>query len=510
MGAILVKIFLMGVVNAVGVWAGVGLFGAERWVVLAGLVVGLAVLNFTVLSKKAYPLRYLLPGLIPFCLMVVYPIGSNMAVAFTNLGTGHRLTKEQAIDHFERRFYLPEGGARFTYQAFRDLEGNLLFLLTCRETEELYLSEENLLHPVDREDSRFVYDEAQIVAIDGHYRLSRGELFRILGQLQEMRLQLNDATVRPVSVREFRVYRHRYIYDRATGLLTDLATGTTYTPVEGTFTSADGATLDPGFAVSIGFQNFRELIDDPRIAGAFFRVFRWTVLWALLSVTTTFVLGLALALLLNDPNLKMRNLYRTILIVPFAIPGFISLLIWAGMLNVDFGIVNRILHDLFAIRVPWFHEPFWAKVALVGVNLWLGYAYMMIICLGALQSVPQELYESARIDGADSWQRFRKITLPLLLISIAPLLVGSFAFNFNNFNVIFLLTAGGPPVPGAITPAGATDILISYTYNLAFGAAGLRYGFAAAISLIIFVIIGTISALNFRFTRSLERMSEGL
>jgi ABC-type sugar transport system permease subunit len=180
------------------------------------------------------------------------------------------------------------------------------------------------------------------------------------------------------------------------------------------------------------------------------------------------------------------------------------------MLNVDFGIVNRILQDLFATKIPWFHDPLWARVAVLLVNLWLGYAYMMIVCLGALQSIPQELYEAARVDGANRWQQFGKVTLPLLLISIAPLLIGSFAFNFNNFNVIFLLTGGGPPIPGAITPAGATDILISYTYNLAFGAAGARYGFAAAVSLIIFMIIGTISAINFRLTRSLERVGESL
>lgn len=509
MAAILVKILFLGGIDALGVWAGVGLFVAGRWAALAGLVVGLAVLNFAVLSKKAYPLRYLLPGLIPFCLMVVYPIASNMAIAFTNFGTGHRLTYEQVIDHFERQFYFPEGGGRFLYHAFRDVEGNLLFLLTSRETGERYLSEGGLLLPVDREDSRFVYDE-EIVQIDGHHRLSRGELIPILEQLQEIRLYWNDEPVRLTSIREFRVSMPRYSYDREAGMLTDLRTGIIYTPVEGTFTSAAGERLSPGFAVSIGFQNFREIIDNPQIAGPFFRVFRWTVLWALLSVSTTFVLGLGLAMLLNDPNLEMRNFYRTLLIVPYAIPGFISLLIWAGMLNIDFGIVNRILQDLFALRIPWLRDPFWSKVALVGVNLWLGYAYMLIICLGALQSIPQELYESARIDGAGSWQRFRKITLPLLLISIAPLLVGSFAFNFNNFNVIFLLTGGGPPIPGALTPAGSTDILISYTYNLAFGGAGVRYGFAAAISLIIFVIIATISAVNFRFTRHLEQMSEGL
>jgi len=510
MAAILAKILLLGALDALGVWAAVGLLFAESWGGLAGLVVGLLVLNFAVLSRRAYPLRYLLPGLFPFCLMVVYPIVSNMAVSFTNLGTGHRLTKEQVIAQFENRFYLPKGGERFTYQAFRGPGEGLILLLTSRATGIHYLSEQGVLQAVELDDPRFVYDQGEIVQINGYRRLSRREVVGIVGELQELRLQLGDEQVRLASLAEFRVARRQYSYDRAEGVLTDLRTGITHTPVQGTFTSAAGETLQPGFAVSIGFQNFSAIITNPHISGPFFRIFTWTVLWAFLSVAATFTFGLALAMLLNDPYLGMRHLYRTILIVPYAIPGFISILIWAAMLNVDFGVVNRILQSLFDTKIPWFHDPIWAKVALVLVNLWLGFPYMMIICLGALQSIPQELYDAAHVDGADRLQQFRKVTVPLLLVSIAPLLIGSFAFNFNNFTVIYLLTGGGPPIPGAQTPAGATDILISYTYNLAFGGAGVRYGFAAAISLIIFVIIGTISAINFRFTRRLERMSEGL
>ncbi|HDM69906.1 MAG TPA: ABC transporter permease subunit, partial [Thermotogales bacterium] len=136
--------------------------------------------------------------------------------------------------------------------------------------------------------------------------------------------------------------------------------------------------------------------------------------------------------------------------------------------------------------------------------------YMMLISLGALQSIPPELYEVARVDGANSWQRFHSITFPLLMISLAPLLIGSFAFNFNNFTVRYLLTGGGPPIPGSQTPAGATDILISYTYKLAFGKAGAQYGYASAISFIIFMIIGSMSTLSFHLTRRLEKMSESL
>jgi len=135
----------------------------------------------------------------------------------------------------------------------------------------------------------------------------------------------------------------------------------------------------------------------------------------------------------------------------------------------------------------------------------------MLISLGALQSIPSQLYEAARVDGAGWWKRFWKITLPLLLMPLAPLLIGAYAFNFNNFTLIYLLTEGGPAIPGAMTPAGATDILITYTFNLAFaGEHGNQLGLAAAISVLIFVIIATISAINFRMTGALEELSKNV
>ena len=504
------KIIVLGTADAIGVWAAVGLFSSRSWAPLTCLLAGLGVLNFVLLSKRAYPLRYILPGLIPFALMVAYPIIYNMSIAFTNYGTGNRLTKDQVIAHFENMYYLPEGSERFAYQAFRDADGNLALLLVSKDGGELYLALDEVLRPVDAGDPRFVYEGEEIVRIDGYHQLSRREVVRLLGKLQGVSLRRGEDTIRLVSLNEFAVYRRSYRYDQERDVLVDLRTGVEYTPVQGTFTSPTGETLQPGFVTWVGFQNFFDIITNPRVTGPFFRVFRWTFLWALLSVVSTFALGLGLAILLNDPYLELRHVYRTILILPYAIPGFISIMVWAGLLNVDFGVVNRILRSLVGVTIPWFHDGFWARVGVLLVNLWLGYPYMMIVSLGALQSIPQELYEAARVDGANRWQRFWKITLPLLLISVAPLLVGSFAFNFNNFNVIYLLTGGGPPIPGAQTLAGQTDILISYTYKLAFGGAGAQYGFASAISLIIFLIIGTISALNFRFTRRLEQMSEGL
>lgn len=265
-----------------------------------------------------------------------------------------------------------------------------------------------------------------------------------------------------------------------------------------------------GYQDYVGFENFLKIITDPRISGPFIKIFRWTFLYAFFSVLITFVIGLAFAMALNDTNLRGRLVYRTLLIVPWAIPFFISVLVWRnGFFNETYGILNRfILSGLGLNNIRWLSDPFWAKVSVLIVNGWLGFPYMMTITLGALQSIPSELYEAASIDGASRFRMFRKITLPLLMVSVAPLLVMSFAFNFNNFVNIYLLTDGGPPIPGATTPAGSTDILISYTYKLAFeGSAGQDFGFAAAISVMIFFIVAAISYLNFKFTGAFEEVS---
>jgi ABC-type sugar transport system permease subunit len=182
------------------------------------------------------------------------------------------------------------------------------------------------------------------------------------------------------------------------------------------------------------------------------------------------------------------------------------------MLNSEFGVVNRFLENFVRDAPRWTTEPFWAQVAILLVNLWLGYPYFMLVSSGALQSIPADIYEAAMIDGATGWERFRRITLPLLLVAVGPLLIASYIYNFNNFNLIYLFIAGGPPIVGATTQAGHTDILLSYVYKLAFesGGRGVQYGLASAISIIVFAIVGTITLLQYRLTNMWEEVSENV
>ena len=179
-------------------------------------------------------------------------------------------------------------------------------------------------------------------------------------------------------------------------------------------------------------------------------------------------MGLTIAIMFNDPLFPFKKLIRSLLIIPYTVPALLTILVWRGMLNPELGVIDRMLEGLFGWAPPWFTDQWWAKVAILLINLWLSYPYFMLICSGALQSIPEDYYAAAQVDGASPWQQFWHITLPLLLVAVGPLLIASFIFNFNNFNLIYIFNAGGPPMAGTPTPAGHTDILISYVYNLAF------------------------------------------
>jgi arabinogalactan oligomer/maltooligosaccharide transport system permease protein len=227
----------------------------------------------------------------------------------------------------------------------------------------------------------------------------------------------------------------------------------------------------------------------------------WNFAFSLGTVFTTFALGLACALALHSPRIRFRRFYRILLVLPYAMPSFAMLLVWRDMFNADFGLINR----LFSVHVDWMGQPWTARFAVILVQLWLGYPYMFLVSTGALQAIPTEMNEAAQVDGATTWQRFRSVTLPLLMVALTPLLISSFAYNFNNFNAIALTTEGGP-FPANNTTIGATDLLITYTVRLAFGAQGAQYGFAAAISFYIFLIVAVVSAVSFRRTRRQEEV----
>jgi arabinogalactan oligomer / maltooligosaccharide transport system permease protein len=296
-------------------------------------------------------------------------------------------------------------------------------------------------------------------------------------------------------------------------------------PVQRTIVAEDGATLtldqplpeglnfetiarysDFGY---LGLRNFRDIFRGAsRSLGP---VFLWNVLFAVSTVLINTVVGVFLAVLLNNPNLRLRSMYRTLLIVSWALPTVITIQVWRGFLNQSFGAINRLLmlFDITSSPINWLlGNEWWARAAILLVNLWLGFPFMMTATLGALSAIPTEIYEAAKIDGATPWQAFWGVTAPLLRTALVPITLTGFAFNFNNFGLIFLLTDGGPPVDWGSATARGTDILVTWAYNSAFRTqGGLAYAVGSAISLLIFAITVAVSLINFRVTGALKETS---
>jgi len=301
------------------------------------------------------------------------------------------------------------------------------------------------------------------------------------------------------------VVRQSYEYDQNKDQFNNLITGDIYKDDgKGNFanTANPEDILQPGWRAPIWLSHYIDIVTNEQVRGPLFSVFLWTVVFAGLTVLTQFSLGLLVAIAMNK-KIRGRRIYRSIFILPYAMPSIMSILIWGGMFNTEFGAINTLLGS----EIAWFQNPNFARFAVILVNLWLGFPYFYLINSGAMQAIPSELSEAASIDGASPRQIFSKITLPLLLKIVSPLLIASFAFNFNNFNLIYLLTGGGPRNELDGEMAGATDILISYTYRIAFGTNVQDLGFASAISVVIFFIVAAISLYGVRKSKVLDTFS---
>lgn len=469
-------------------------------------------LNFAFLARQAYPLRWMAIGLVLMALFTIYPIIFTIWVSMTNYGEGHLVTKEQAIAQILKMKYLPPSGASYTWTAYRSPQGDyVLWLQDSQGNGYLAKPGEPLIQPEPGEAGIGEFDERGIPkTIEGYQRLNAIQAATDKN-LSEILFGEAEKTIQVRSPTEAAELLPLYVYDAERDAMINQETGVVYQNIRGTFTAPDGSVLRPGFIAAVKFDNFREFFISPALRGPLVRIITWNFAFAFFSVLLNFSLGLAIAVLFNDREFPLKKLIRSLLLIPYTVPALITILIWRGMLNPELGVIDRMLEGLFGWAPPWFTDAWWAKIAILIVNLWLSYPYFMLICSGALQSISEDYYAAARVDGAGSWQQFWHITLPLLLISVGPLLIASFTFTFNNFNLIYLFNAGGPPMAGTPTPAGHTDILISYVYNLAFsGRRGINYGFASAVTIIIFFIVGGITLLQFRYTRMWEEVSRNV
>ncbi|MEC1620530.1 carbohydrate ABC transporter permease [Bacillus mojavensis] len=251
----------------------------------------------------------------------------------------------------------------------------------------------------------------------------------------------------------------------------------------------------------VGFQTFTDIFTVDIWRSTFFDVLAWTVVWTLCASTLQVSLGICLAIIVNQKDIRFKRFFRTILILPWAVPGFVTILIFAGLFNDSFGAMNQDILAFFGIDpLPWMTDANWSRLALILMQGWLGYPYIFLVSTGVLQSIPEDLYEAATIDGASIFSKLRYITLPMVFIAMAPIIITQFTFNFNNFNIIYLFNGGGPAVAGST--AGGTDILVSWIYKLTMQSS--QYSLAAALTILLSVFVIAIALWQFRQTKSFK------
>jgi arabinogalactan oligomer / maltooligosaccharide transport system permease protein len=494
------RIAVLGVVAAVLLYAVPPLIATEAWAALALLGLVTAVIGYLYLSRRYVPAKYLVPGTIFLIAFQIFPVVYTMTTAFTNFGDGHRGDKQAAIAAIESGSVKQTPGSP-EYGLTTALKGDeLVFLLVDTKTKQVQVGAADGLTPLP---GAKVSLSGKVTQAPGYTVLTTPQAAERGPEISAFSVPTPNGAIKANGLSRAVEGRAQKTYDTLCDCIVDAETGERWTADEsrGFFTDPSGQNLAQGWQVNVGFANFTRALTDPAISGHFFGVFVWNTFFAVASVAATFGLGMGVALVLHHPRMRGTKIYRIALILPYAMPSFAMLMVWRDMFNRDFGLINQ----MFGLSLDWLGEPTTARFAVILVNLWLGFPYMFLVTTGALQAIPRELTEAAGIDGASPAYAFRKVTLPLLLVALTPLLISSFAFNFNNFNAIRLTTDGGP-FPADSPQVGATDLLITYTFRLAFGTGSAQFGFAAAISVFIFTIVAVVSAITFRQTRRQEEV----
>lgn len=281
------------------------------------------------------------------------------------------------------------------------------------------------------------------------------------------------------------------------------------------FTNYDGDHPVPGKLFTWnGIESFKVVLGlsdstlSTNIASTFWPVFGWTMIWAFVATFSNYFLGMLLALLINRKGTKLKPMWRTIFVLSIAIPSFVSLLVMRTMLS-DTGAINMMLQDMGLIAkgayLPFLSDPLWARVTVIIVNLWIGIPYTMLVTTGVLQNIPEELFEAAKVDGANPVVIYFKITLPYMIFVTTPHLITSFVGNINNFNVIYFLTGGGPNTLDYYQ-AGKTDLLVTWLFKLT--TVSFDYNYASVLGIFIFIISAVLSIITFVNSGSYKREEE--
>lgn len=451
-------------------------------------------------SPRFYAWRYLFPGIAAAMVFVVFPMLYTIGIGFTNYSSANLLTFERATQyHLDET--APTEGDPLAFTLHADGPEFRVRLSDTDDEAKAWVSGPLALK--NNAPLKLTVEPAPQVKLPLGEPLPLRDVIQRQAALKALTFELpGGRQVVMTGLRQFSGLEKVY-EQREPGVLVNKRTGELLSANHqtGFYEKANGERVTPGFQVGVGFDNYRRIFTEPAFREPFLRIFVWTVAFAALTVLFAASLGMLLAVLLNWDALRFKGVYRVLLFLPYAVPGFISILVFRGLFNNNFGEINLILDALFGIRPTWFSDPTLAKAMLLIVNVWLGYPYMMLVCMGLIRAIPADLYEASAVAGAGPLTNFFRITAPLVIKPLTPLLIAAFAFNFNNFVLISLLTGGRPDFLDTTVPAGTTDLLVSYTYRIAFEDSGQQFGLAAAVSTVIFLMVAAISMVQIKFTR---------
>ncbi len=508
------------------------------------MLAGLSITVFVYTSARAYVYRYMFPGLAAVAIFVLMPLAYTFYLGFTNYGSKNLLTFERVTEDFLSQTYRPDQGVDYDVKLIGDGREFRLLLteqvadasssMSDEDFDKLVAGDTTALQPTASaadasaasaasaapKPKQFVTKDAlalktpkildvKVLPVEQ----ADVNITNVLGDrefserqqaLDGLKIVLPDGSiVRKTGFSTFGPKEAQY-RKNADGSITNVQTSETLRPdFDKGFYVSDSTKQNqiPGFRTGIGFENYKQIFTDPKFSQPFIAIFVWTVVFSALTVLFTLSIGMFLAVLLNWESLRFRAVYRMMLFLPYAVPGFISILVFKGMFR-NQGEINMVLNMLFGTgTINWLGDPILAKLMVLLVNTWLGYPYMMVLSMGLIKAIPADLYEASAIAGAGPLTNFFKITVPLIVKPITPLLIASFAFNFNNYVLIALLTAGRPDFLNTDTAAGHTDLLVSYTVKLAFESTQ-QFGLAAALSTVIFVLVAVLSVLNLKLTKA--------
>lgn len=445
------------------------------------------VFAFVFMAERAYVWRYVFPGLVGVFVFVIFPIMYTLGLTFTNKSNLHLLSYAQSKAYFLQQTYVAEGSQSYDLSLYE--QGDNYQIVLEDEEGGLYITEQ--AQPLTHSGQITVKLNSILVEPDLPAAERRAAI-TYRAELDNLQLELPDGTLLVKS--KLREYGAKYPLwaEGDDDTLINQQSGTVLTADfhEGFFFDAEGEYYTPGFQTNVGFDNYVRVLTEDGMFAPFLQIFTWTMFFAIFSVAVTFFMGMAIASFVQWEPIRFRGLYQVLIILPYAVPGFILIMIFRALFNQNFGQINHVLELLFNISPGWNSDPNLSRMMILMVNVFMGYPYMFILSLGMLQSIPKDMYEASSLEGAGPIVNFFKITFPLVLRPMLPLLIASFAFNFNNFVLIQLLTRGDPIIIGSNPQAGETDLLVNYAFRLAFMGDTQDFALGATVSTFIFFMVG--------------------